>query len=168
VEWNGEVPCCKRLRKQRARAYWKWKTAQTIQPFFYQRFLLSGQKVAIFTFTNPADQKMALLAGSLDICGTTLAHAIYSASRGQPVVVVAALCNKCSALVVRRESHIRNPRDLAGKKIGSGEPFPTMAVVKGFGRILSYPYFGGTIGTINAGMLVRRNTIQADAARARF
>jgi len=160
---------------------------------------------------------MALLAGSLDMCGTTLAHAIYSASRGQPVVVVAALCNKCSALVVRRENHIRNPRDLAGKKIGyvpgtmhevllreiltknglsperdvhlvrvdffdmgialargeidaflSGEPFPTMAVVKGFGRILSYPYFGGTIGTINAGMLVRRNTIQADAARARF
>ena len=35
-----------------------------------------------------------------------------------------------------------------------------MAVVKGYGRILSYPYFGGTIGTINAGMLVRKETIK--------
>ena len=188
-----------------------WKTAQTIQPFFYQRFVPHGERVTVFSFTNPADQKTALLAGSLDMCGTTLAHAIYSASMGQPVVVVAALCNKCSALVVRRNSHIRNPRDLKGKKIGyvpgtmhevllrevltrnglspdrdvrlvrvdffdmgmalargeidaflSGEPFPTMAVVRGFGRILSYPYFEGTIGTINAGMLVRRDTIQKD------
>ena len=35
-------------------------------------------------------------------CGTTLAHAIHSAAKGQPVVVVAALCNKCSALVVKK------------------------------------------------------------------
>jgi NitT/TauT family transport system substrate-binding protein len=186
-----------------------WKTAQTIQPFYYQKFMSPGQKVSVFSFTNPADQKMALLAGSLDMCGTTLAHAIHSVSRGQPVVLVAALCNKCSALVVRKDGPIRTPRDLAGKNIGyvpgtmheillrevltryglspdkdvhltrvdffdmgmalarggidaflSGEPFPTMAVVKGYGRILSYPYFGGTIGTINAGMLVRRETIR--------
>ncbi|MBW2093765.1 MAG: ABC transporter substrate-binding protein [Deltaproteobacteria bacterium] len=186
-----------------------WKTAQTIQPFYYQQFFPAGSKVSIFSFTNPADQKMALLAGSLDMCGTTLAHAIHSASRGQPVVLVAALCNKCSALVVRKDGPIKSPKDLAGKKVGyvpgtmheillrevltrnglspdrdvhltrvdffdmgmalarggidaflSGEPFPTMAVVKGYGRILSYPYFGGTIGTINAGMLVRRETIR--------
>jgi len=197
ISWAGEI------------RVGTWKTAQTIQPFFYQRFLPHGKRVTVFTFTNPADQKTALLAGSLDMCGTTLAHAIYSASRGQPVVVVAALCNKCSALVVRKNGHIRNPRDLKGKKIGyvpgtmhevllreilsrnglspdrdvhlvrvdffdmgmalargeidaflSGEPFPTMAVVRGFGRILSYPYFRGTIGAINAGMLVRRDTIQ--------
>jgi NitT/TauT family transport system substrate-binding protein len=185
-----------------------WKTAQTIQPFYYQNFLPSENKVAVFSFTNPADQKMALLAGSLDMCGTTLAHAIHSASRGQPVVVVAALCNKCSALVVRKDGPIKEVKNLAGKKIGyvpgtmheillrevlarsglsadrdvhltrvdffdmgtalageaidaflSGEPFPTMAVAKGYGRILSFPYFGGAIGTINAGMLVKRSSI---------
>ena len=80
-----------------------WKTAQTIQPFFYDRFIPGSLNVRVFPFTNPADQKAALLAGSLDMCGTTLAHAIHSASRGQPVVVVASLCNKCSALVVRRD-----------------------------------------------------------------
>ncbi len=68
-----------------------WKTAQTIQPFFYQKFLPPGRKNTVFSFTNPADQKVALLAGSLDMCGTTLAHAIHSASQGQPVVLVAAL-----------------------------------------------------------------------------
>ncbi len=185
-----------------------WKTAQTIQPFFYQQFL-PRQKVAVFPFTNPADQKMALLAGSLDMCGTTLAHAIHAASRGEPVVVVAALCNKCSALVVAKDGPIQSIKDLAGKKIGyvpgtmheillrealtknginpnsgvklvrvdffdmglalargsidaflSGEPFPTLAVLKGYGRILAYPYYGGGIGTINAGMLVKRETVE--------
>lgn len=193
-----------------AQAPWRvgtWKTAQTIQPFFYAQ-ILGEQRVEVLPFTNPADQKMALLAGSLDMCGTTLAHAIHAASRGEPVVVVAALCNKCSALVVKADGPVRTVADLAGKKIGyvpgtmheillretltqhglnpnkdvrlvrvdffdmgqalaggaidaflSGEPFPTLAVEQGFGRVLAYPYYGQGIGTINAGLLVKRQTI---------
>jgi NitT/TauT family transport system substrate-binding protein len=184
-----------------------WKTPQTIQPFFYDQFL--SHKVQVFAFTNPADQKTALLAGSLDMCGTTLAHAIHSASIGQPVVVVAALCNKSSALVVKKDSPIQSVVQLRGKRIGyvpgtmheillretltrnllspetdvrltrvdffdmglalarggidaflSGEPFPTLAVHEGYGRILAYPYFEDSIGTINAGMLVTRKSIE--------
>ncbi|MCF8061992.1 MAG: ABC transporter substrate-binding protein [Deltaproteobacteria bacterium] len=191
-----------------------WKTAQTIQPFFYQQFLPASRKVEVFPFTNPADQKAALLARSLDMCGTTLAHAIQSASLGQPVVVVAALCNKCSALVVRKDGPIQEVEDLAGRKIGyvpgtmheillretlvkhglsperdvrltrvdffdmgmalarggidaflSGEPFPALAVHKGYGRILSYPYYGDAVGTVNAGMLMRRETVEKRRAR---
>ena len=186
-----------------------WKTAQTIQPFFYQKFLPPGQTNSVFSFTNPADQKVALLAGSLDMCGTTLAHAIHSASQGQPVVLLAALCNKCSALVVKKGGPVKTIKDLKGKKVGyvpgtmheillretltrnglspekdvrltrvdffdmgmalarggidaflSGEPFPTLAVHQGYGKILSYPYYGESIGTINAGMLVKRKTIE--------
>jgi NitT/TauT family transport system substrate-binding protein len=186
-----------------------WKTAQTIQPFFYERFMTSECKVRVFPFTNPADQKVALLAGSLDMCGTTLAHAIHSSSRGQPVVVVAALCNKCSALVVRKDGPVKKVEDLKGRKIGyvpgtmheillretltrnglspetdvkltrvdffdmgmalarggidaflSGEPFPTLAAAQGYGKILSYPYYGESIGTINAGMLVTREIVE--------
>jgi len=182
-----------------------WKTAQTIQPFYYQEFLSDKNSVRVYPFTNPADQKSALLAGSLDMCGTTLAHAIHSASMGQPVVVVAALCNKCSAFVVKKGEGIERIKDLKGRKIGyvpgtmheillrealarnglspqqdvdlirvdffdmghalargsidgflSGEPFPTMAVEKGYGKILSTPYYGESIGTINAGMLVTK------------
>jgi NitT/TauT family transport system substrate-binding protein len=44
----------------------------------------------------------------------------------------------------------------------SGEPFPTLAVHKGYGKILSYPYYDESIGTINAGMLVRKKTIEED------
>ncbi|WP_373499879.1 ABC transporter substrate-binding protein [Desulfococcus sp.] len=186
-----------------------WKTAQTIQPFFYQEFLPAAVTVTVFPFTNPADQKTALLAGSLDMCGTTMAHAIHAASLGQPVVVVAALCNKSSALVVKQDAAIHSVPDLKGKKIGyvpgtmheillretlnrhalspekdvvliridffdmalalaggsidaflSGEPFPTLAVRKGYGRILAYPYYGESIGTINAGMLVTRQMVE--------
>jgi NitT/TauT family transport system substrate-binding protein len=188
-----------------------WKTAQTIQPFFYERFMEPGERIRIFSFTNPADQKVALLAGSLKMCGTTLAHAIHSGSRGQPVVLVAALCNKCSALVIRKGGDIKSVKDLKGKKIGyvpgtmheillretlnrnglspdrdvrltrvdffdmgtalargginaflSGEPFPTLAVHQGYGKVLSYPYYDESIGTINAGMLVTRDTIKED------
>ena len=185
-----------------------WKTAQTIQPFFYQQFLAKGETVTVFPFTNPADQKTALLAGSLDMTGTTLAHAIQSAVMGQPVVVVAALCNKSSALVVQTDGPIHRVGDLKGKKIGyvpgtmheillretlsrnglaadrdvtlvrvdffdmgtalaqgaidaflSGEPFPSVAVAQGYGRILTYPYFDESVGTINAAMLVTREMI---------
>jgi NitT/TauT family transport system substrate-binding protein len=190
-----------------------WKTAQTIQPFYYEKFVPEGLNVSVFSFTNPADQKVALLAGSLDMCGTTLAHAIHSASKGEPVVLVASLCNKCSALVVRKGGTVKRVEDLEGKKIGyvpgtmheillretlmrhglepdrdvqltrvdffdmamalarggidaflSGEPFPTLAVDQGFGVILSYPYYGEGIGTINAGMLVERKTIEEKTA----
>jgi NitT/TauT family transport system substrate-binding protein len=185
-----------------------WKTAQTIQPFFYQDFLSEQDTVKVYPFTNPADQKSALLAGSLDMCGTTLAHAIHSASMGQPVVLVAALCNKCSALVVKKDAGIESVVDLKGKKIGyvpgtmheillretltrnglsprtdvqllrvdffdmglalsqgdihaflSGEPFPTLAEEKGYGTILSYPYYSDVIRDINAGMLVTRQFV---------
>jgi len=186
-----------------------WKTPQTIQPFFYERFMEPPGKVKVFPFTNPADQKTALLAGSLEMCGTTLVHAIESASMGQPVVIVAALCNKASALVVRRDGPVDRVAALRGLRIGyvpgtmheillrevlsregispekdvtltrvdffdmgtalaagnldaflSGEPLPTAAVERGYGRVLAYPYFDDSIGTINAAMLVTRKTVQ--------
>jgi NitT/TauT family transport system substrate-binding protein len=145
------------------------------------------------------------------MCGTTLAHAIHSASLRQPIVVVAALCNKSSALVVKTGGRIKEVKDLRGKKIGyvpgtmheillretltrhglspdrdvqltrvdffdmgtalakggidaflSGEPFPSLAEDRGYGEILSYPYYEESMGTVNAGMLVRRETIQKD------
>jgi NitT/TauT family transport system substrate-binding protein len=47
----------------------------------------------------------------------------------------------------------------------SGEPFPTLAVDQGYGEVLSYPYYDESIGTINAGMLVRRETVENRAER---
>jgi len=186
-----------------------WKTPQTIQPFLYEKYLPDKYKVDVLPFTNPGDQKTALLAGNLDICGTTIALAITAASKGEPVVVVSGLCNKCSAIVVRKDSNIDTPAALKGKKIAyvpgtmhhvllletlkragldpekdvelkridffdmgqalsqgavdafcSGEPYPSLAVTNGYGRILAYPYYDDSVGAINAGMLSTRDKIK--------
>ncbi|MBN1545212.1 MAG: NrtA/SsuA/CpmA family ABC transporter substrate-binding protein [Syntrophaceae bacterium] len=187
-----------------------WKTPQTIQPFFYREFMSIGQSLEVRPFTNPGDQKNALLAGSLDFTGTTLVQAILSASKGEPVVLVSSLCMKCSALVVGTNSGIKKTVDLKEKRIGyvpgtmhhvllfdtlaragltpkdvklirvdffdmvtalsrgqidaflSGEPYPAMAQLNGTGKILAFPYFGDSIGTINAGMLTTRDRIRKD------
>jgi NitT/TauT family transport system substrate-binding protein len=186
-----------------------WKTAQTIQPFFYQKFINNSYNIEVLPFTNPGDQKTALLAGSLDMCGTTVVTAIAAASNGEPVVIVSGLCNKCSALVVRNDSNIKRETDLKGKKIAyvpgsmhhalllevlkrngldpqkdvelkridffdmgqalsqgtvdafcSGEPYPSIAIAEGYGRILTYPYYDDNIGTINGAMITSRDKIK--------
>ena len=94
-----------------------WKTAQTLTPYFYEEFLPKGSSLEVKPFTNPGDQKTALLAGSLDMTGTTIPLAITAASNGEPVKIVVSLCNKCSALVVGKDSGIEKPEDLKGKTI---------------------------------------------------
>lgn len=94
-----------------------WKTAQTIQPFLYGDYIDDKYSVNVMPFTNPGDMKTALLAGSLDMCGTTLVTAIMAEANGEPVKIVCGLCNKCSAVVVGKDSGIETEADLAGKKI---------------------------------------------------
>lgn len=94
-----------------------WKTAQTIQPFYYEQFVEENIDIEVLPFTNPGDQKSALLAKDLDICGTTLVTAIIAASKGEPIKIISNLTNKCSALVVAKESDIHSIEDLEGKTI---------------------------------------------------
>ncbi len=186
-----------------------WKTAQTIQPFIYDKFANKGETVEVKPFTNPGDMKTALLAGDLDFTGTTWATAIMAASKGEPVKVVAAMTEKCSALVVGKDSDIKTTKDLKGKTIAyvpgtmhhilllevlkkagldpakdvtlkkidffdmgqalasksidaflSGEPFPSIAEIDGYGRVLEYPYFDDSVGYINAAMLTTEDEIK--------
>ena len=186
-----------------------WKTAQTIQPFFYQEFAGADDTVEVLPFTNPGDMKTALLAGSLDMCGTTIVTAITAASKGEPVVLVGGLSNKCSALAVAKDSDIQSAADLKGKKIAyvpgtmhhllllevltnngidpetdveliridffdmgqalaqgtvdafySGEPYPSMAVVGGYGRILLYPDDNEGFGIINSAMMTTKEQVK--------
>lgn len=186
-----------------------WKTAQTIQPFIYEKFANKGETVEVKPFTNPGDMKTALLAGDLDFTGTTWATAIMAASKGEPVKVVAAMTEKCSALVVGKDSDIKTTKDLKGKTIAyvpgtmhhilllevlkkagldpakdvtlkkidffdmgqalasksidaflSGEPFPSIAEIDGYGRVLEYPYFDDSVGYINAAMLTTEDEIK--------
>jgi NitT/TauT family transport system substrate-binding protein len=104
---------------QDEKAVWRvgtWKTAQTIQPFL-ERYA-PGVRVDVIPFTNPIDQKAALLAGLLDMTGTTAVTAIQAAAKGEPVALAASLCNKCSALVARRGQGMKSSQDLKGKRVG--------------------------------------------------
>ncbi|NMA84277.1 MAG: ABC transporter substrate-binding protein [Epulopiscium sp.] len=184
-----------------------WKTAQTIQPFFYQDYL--KDPIEVLPFTNPGDMKAALLADSLDMCGTTIVTAITAASKGEPVVLVSGLSNKCSALVVAKDSDINTAKDLKGKRIAyvpgtmhhllllevlsnnginpeedveliridffdmgqalaqgtidafySGEPYPSIAVAEGYGKILLYPDDNEGFGIINSAMMTTKDKIK--------
>ncbi len=155
-------------------------------------------------FTNPGDMgKSALMAGSVDMCGTTLVTAITAASKGEPVKILTGLSNKCSALVVGVDSDIKEAKDLKGKRIAyvpgtkailapsgntircrlgsdkdvtlvridffdmgqalaqgeidafySGEPYPSIAVAEGYGRVFLYPDDKGYgFGIINSCMI---------------
>lgn len=185
-----------------------WKTGQTIQPFLYEKFVEDNEQVEVKPFTNPGDMKTALLAGDLDFTGTTWVTAIMAASKGEPVKVVATMTEKCSALVVGKDSGIESVEDLKGKTIAyvpgtmhhillletltkagldpnedvtlqkidffdmgqalasnsidaflSGEPYPSIAEIDGYGRVLQYPYFDDSIGYINAAMITTEKEI---------
>ena len=178
-----------------------WKTAQTIQPFFYDEFSDESE--------NLGDMKTALLSGDLDFTGTTWVTAIMAASKGEPIKVVASMTEKCSALVVGKDSGINTTKDLKGKTIAyvpgtmhhilllevlnragldpdkdvtlkkidffdmgqalasgsidafcSGEPYPSIAVEEGYGKILEYPYYDDSIGYINAAMITTEDEIK--------
>ena len=101
-----------------------WKTPQTIQPYFYEDFSEGDFAAEVLPFTNPGDMKTALLAGSLDLCGTTIVTAITAASKGEPVVIVTGLSNRCSALVVAADSNIEKVEDLKGNRLCSGNHAP--------------------------------------------
>lgn len=186
-----------------------WKTAQTIQPFFYEDFSDESENLEVKPFTNPGDMKTALLSGDLDFTGTTWVTAIMAASKGEPIKVVASMTEKCSALVVGKDSGINTTKDLKGKTIAyvpgtmhhilllevlnragldpdkdvtlkkidffdmgqalasgsidafcSGEPYPSIAVEEGYGKILEYPYYDDSIGYINAAMITTEDEIK--------
>lgn len=186
-----------------------WKTAQTIQPFFYDEFSDESENLEVKPFTNPGDMKTALLSGDLDFTGTTWVTAIMAVSKGEPIKVVASMTEKCSALVVGKDSGINTTKDLKGKTIAyvpgtmhhilllevlnragldpdkdvtlkkidffdmgqalasgsidafcSGEPYPSIAVEEGYGKILEYPYYDDSIGYINAAMITTEDEIK--------
>lgn len=188
-----------------------WKTAQTIQPFLYDKFENKNENVEVKPFTNPGDMKTALLSGNIDFCGTTWVTAIMAASKGEPIKVVASMTEKCSALVVGKESNINDIKDLKGKTIAyvpgtmhhilllevlnragldpnkdvtlkkidffdmgqalasksidafcSGEPYPSIAMEDGYGKVLEYPYYDDSIGYINAAMITTDKEIKED------
>src|ERR1700722_18258712 len=69
-----------------------------------ERYLPTGWKTEITSFTSPADMTNALLTDSVDVAYTGFTVGVVARSRNQPIVVIANQGGKGTAIVARTES----------------------------------------------------------------
>ena len=93
------------------------KLIHGITPYFYEKFAPAGVKVQVVPFESPTDGKNAVVTGTVDFGIYGLAAATLGAANGEPVVVVAAACNRGMAVVAGVKSGINSIKDLKGKRV---------------------------------------------------
>src|SRR5690242_17730802 len=94
------------------------KLIHSIAPYFYEKFTPAGYKVEIIPFDSPTDGKNAVVTNSVDFGMFGLAAATIGGAAGEPVVVIAATCNRGMAVVSKADGPIATIKDLKGKKVG--------------------------------------------------
>lgn len=77
----------------------------------------NGLEVEWFSFVSGTPLTQATVAGSIDISYSSASVTIQAASRGVPMVNLAAINNLDYFIWVRSDSPIRDPKDLKGAKI---------------------------------------------------
>ena len=93
------------------------KLIHGITPYFYEKFVPAGLTVEVVPFESPTDGKNAVVTGTVDFGIYGLAAATLGGANGEPVVVVAAACNRGMAVVSGINSDINTIRDLRGKRL---------------------------------------------------
>lgn len=93
------------------------KLIHGITPYFYEKFVPAGLTVEVVPFESPTDGKNAVVTGTVDFGIYGLAAATLGGANGEPVVVVAAACNRGMAVVSGINSNINTIRDLRGKRL---------------------------------------------------
>ncbi|MET0969354.1 MAG: NrtA/SsuA/CpmA family ABC transporter substrate-binding protein [Tardiphaga sp.] len=93
------------------------KLIHGITPYFYEKFAPAGVKFEVIPFETPTDGKNAVVTGTVDFGIFGFAAATLGGANGEPVVVVAAACNRGMAVVAKKDSGINTIKDLKGKKI---------------------------------------------------
>jgi NitT/TauT family transport system substrate-binding protein len=83
------------------------------------KHLPAGWKTDVTYFTSPGDMTNALLTGSVDLAYIGVTIAAVARSKDQPIVVIANIAEKGTAIIVRNDSNIRTIQDLKGKKFGN-------------------------------------------------
>jgi len=93
------------------------KLIHAITPYFYEKFTPPGYKIEVFPYETPTDGKNAVVTRSVDFGTYGLAAATLGGAAGEPVVVIAAQCNRGMAVVAGVNSNINSIKDLKGKKV---------------------------------------------------
>jgi NitT/TauT family transport system substrate-binding protein len=93
------------------------KLIHAITPYFYEKFTPPGYKIEVIPYETPTDGKNAVVTKSVDFGTYGIAAATLGGAAGEPVVVIAAQCNRGMAIVVGAKSAIKTFKDLKGKKV---------------------------------------------------
>jgi NitT/TauT family transport system substrate-binding protein len=93
------------------------KLSHGITPYFYEKFAPAGVKFEVIPFETPTDGKNAVVTGTVDFGIFGFAAATLGGANAEPVVVIAAACNRGMAVVSRKDSGINTIKDLKGKKV---------------------------------------------------
>lgn len=93
------------------------KLIHGITPYFYEKFVPAGVKIEVIPFETPTDGKNAVATGTVDFGIFGFAAATLGGANGEPVVVIAAACNRGMAVVSKKDSGINTIKDLKGKKV---------------------------------------------------
>lgn len=93
------------------------KLIHGVTPYFYEKFVPAGVKIEVIPFETPTDGKNAVATGTVDFGIFGLAAATLGGANGEPVVVIAAACNRGMAVVAKKDSGINTIKDLKGKKV---------------------------------------------------
>ena len=181
-----------------------------ITPYFYDKFTPPGYKIEVIPFETPTDGKNAVVTKSVDFGTYGLSAATLGGAAGEPVVIIAAQCNRGMAVVARADSKINTIKDLKDQRVGilpgstqevvildrlkqegmtikdikpvrvsfsemasalerndidafvGAEPGPSIAVGKGVGKIVEYPYSTPT-GTVNMVMTTHADNLKDKA-----
>jgi NitT/TauT family transport system substrate-binding protein len=94
------------------------KLMHAITPYFYDKFAPAGYKIEVIPFETPTDGKNAVVTKSVDFGTYGLAAATLGAAAGEPVVIIAAQCNRGMAVVARADGKIASIKDLKGLRVG--------------------------------------------------
>lgn len=94
------------------------KLMHAITPYFYDKFTPPGYKIEVIPFETPTDGKNAVVTKSVDFGTYGLAAATLGAAAGEPVVIIAAQCNRGMAVVARADGKIDSIKALKGQKVG--------------------------------------------------
>jgi NitT/TauT family transport system substrate-binding protein len=94
------------------------KLIHGITPYFYEKFTPAGYRIEVIPFETPTDGKNAVVTKSVDFGTYGLAAATLGGAAGEPVVVIAAQCNRGMAIVARADGGITTVKGLNGKRVG--------------------------------------------------